>query len=172
MRCRVTKQLTFLQRRMKSCARAWRRWGAGVDFTDAQKIFNEIDVDGGQNGYIRFDEFSQWALKKHLDLEADDETEEVPLPTNNLASDNVAAHLDAKAAEEAADGATASTEAEAPQPRARDAAYWSDITTRLPAGRDQEQKLERARLFSRFDPNGNGYLSLAEVRARLRKPMH
>jgi len=57
-------------------------------------------------------------------------------------------------------------------PRARDAAYWSDITTRLPAGRDQEQKLERARLFSRFDPNGNGYLSLAEVRARLRKPMH
>jgi len=48
MRCRVTKQLTFLQRRMKSCARAWRRWGAGVDFTDAQKIFNEIDVDGAR----------------------------------------------------------------------------------------------------------------------------
>jgi len=33
---------------MKSCARAWRRWGAGVDFTDAQKIFNEIDVDGAR----------------------------------------------------------------------------------------------------------------------------
>jgi len=38
---------------------------------DAEKTFNEIDTNGG--GSILFDEFCNWAIKKNLDLEDDDD---------------------------------------------------------------------------------------------------
>jgi hypothetical protein len=47
-------------------------WGVHVD--DVEAAFNEIDSDG--HGMILFDEFSNWAIAKHLDLEDDDEHEE------------------------------------------------------------------------------------------------
>merc|ERR1719230_1538294 len=37
------------------------------------------------------------------------------------------------------------------------------LHAQLPIGRDRVSKLTRSKLFSRFDPNGNGILSLAEV---------
>merc|ERR1719478_1404635 len=37
------------------------------------------------------------------------------------------------------------------------------LHAQLPIGRDPSSKLARSKLFSRFDPNGNGILSLAEV---------
>jgi len=37
------------------------------------------------------------------------------------------------------------------------------LHAQLPIGRDHASKLTRHKLFSRFDPNGNGILSLAEV---------
>ena len=40
---------------------------------------------------------------------------------------------------------------------------WAGISTKLPLERDQEGVAKRAKLFRDFDPNGNGYLSLAEV---------
>eukprot|EP00965_Chrysotila_dentata_P054631 1813701-Pleurochrysis_carterae.AAC.2 len=57
---------------------------------------------------------------------ADDETEEVPLPTNNLASDNVAAHLDAKAAE-----TETAADASHPKPRADAESHQKDLVKHL-----------------------------------------
>ena len=40
---------------------------------------------------------------------------------------------------------------------------WETINTKLPIGREDEEKEKRKELFNQFDPNGNGFLSLAEV---------
>ena len=40
---------------------------------------------------------------------------------------------------------------------------WAAIRQRLPAQKGAEQQQKRKELFKQFDPNGNGYLSLAEV---------
>lgn len=45
---------------------------------------------------------------------------------------------------------------------------WEKINEKLPYERTPEAYQKRSELFSRFDPNGNGYLSLAEVDKGLR----
>jgi len=40
---------------------------------------------------------------------------------------------------------------------------WEAINAKLPYERTAEQKAKRKEIFTRFDVNGNGYLSLAEV---------
>eukprot|EP00980_Cylindrotheca_fusiformis_P029479 scaffold23479_cov143-Cylindrotheca_fusiformis.AAC.29 len=40
---------------------------------------------------------------------------------------------------------------------------WDMIQSKLPVEKTDEQKAKRQELFDGFDPNGNGYLSLAEV---------
>ena len=40
---------------------------------------------------------------------------------------------------------------------------WAEINAKLPFERSDEAKAKRKDLFQQFDPNGNGYLSLAEV---------
>ena len=40
---------------------------------------------------------------------------------------------------------------------------WEEINSKLPYQRNDEEKAKRRELFKQFDPNGNGYLSLAEV---------
>jgi Ca2+-binding EF-hand superfamily protein len=44
-------------------------WGVKVENPEAE--FKRIDKNGG--GVVLFDEFADWALKKHLDLQDDDE---------------------------------------------------------------------------------------------------
>jgi len=44
------------------------KWG--IKIPDAKAAFDSIDNNHG--GEIVFDEFCQWAIKKHLDLEDDD----------------------------------------------------------------------------------------------------
>ena len=41
---------------------------------------------------------------------------------------------------------------------------WDEINRKIPYEQTDEAKAKRRKLFSDFDPNGNGYLSLAEVR--------
>jgi len=40
---------------------------------------------------------------------------------------------------------------------------WAKVTSKLPSERTAEGKAARKKMFSEFDPNGNGILSLAEV---------
>ena len=40
---------------------------------------------------------------------------------------------------------------------------WDTINAKLPYERSDESKEKRRELFNQFDPNCNGYLSLAEV---------
>ena len=40
---------------------------------------------------------------------------------------------------------------------------WEEINAKLPFARTDEDKEKRKELFKQFDPNENGYLSLAEV---------
>jgi len=40
---------------------------------------------------------------------------------------------------------------------------WDEINAKLPFERTDEDKAKRKELFKQFDPNENGYLSLAEV---------
>lgn len=40
---------------------------------------------------------------------------------------------------------------------------WNVINENLPVGKDDDDKNKRKEMFKLFDPNGNGYLSLAEV---------
>jgi len=49
----------------------------GVKVKDPKAAFREIDKDGG--GMILFDEFADWALKKQLDIEDDDDFEDPAL---------------------------------------------------------------------------------------------
>lgn len=53
----------------KSALPKLEKWGVRVNDPDA--TFKEIDVNGG--GMILFDEFAEWAIKKQLDLEEDDD---------------------------------------------------------------------------------------------------
>ena len=41
---------------------------------------------------------------------------------------------------------------------------WDKLNAMLPFDRTKADKEERKKMFRNFDPNGNGYLSLAEVR--------
>jgi Ca2+-binding EF-hand superfamily protein len=40
---------------------------------------------------------------------------------------------------------------------------WQKIREKLPTDKTAEEKAKRMKMFEQFDPNGNGYLSLAEV---------
>ncbi|KAL2611349.1 hypothetical protein R1flu_023041 [Riccia fluitans] len=40
---------------------------------------------------------------------------------------------------------------------------WKAVAAKLPSEKTPEAKAKRSKLFSEFDPNGNGFLSLAEV---------
>lgn len=40
---------------------------------------------------------------------------------------------------------------------------WAALRDKMPTGKSAEDKQKRSELFKAFDPNGNGYLSLAEV---------
>ena len=40
---------------------------------------------------------------------------------------------------------------------------WKAIDARLPTKKDKESRRRRKKMFKEFDPNGNGYLSLAEL---------
>ena len=45
------------------------KWG--IDMSNPEKMWKECDRDGG--GMVLFIEFCDWAVKKHLDLEDDDD---------------------------------------------------------------------------------------------------
>jgi Ca2+-binding EF-hand superfamily protein len=49
---------------------------------------------------------------------------------------------------------------------------WADVNAKLPYQRTEEALRKRKDLFAQFDPNSNGYVSLAEVDRGLRDVLH
>ena len=64
------KRLTISE--FKKAVPTLAKWG--VEITDAEKSFKEIDTNGG--GQVLFDEFVDWALSKNLHLEDDENIDE------------------------------------------------------------------------------------------------
>ena len=52
------------------------------------------------------------------------------------------------------------------------ASVWETLQHKLPTARTPEAKKQRMELFNLFDPNGNGYLSLAECDKGCREQLH
>ena len=130
----------------------------GVKINDAEEEFKVIDKNGG--GIILFVEFSEWACEKGLD--ADGEGSDTDLETATQAGE-APKEPEAKPEEEKPAAAKKSGAAQREQ--------WDKIKTQFPADRSEESKAKRKELFSAFDPNGNGYLSLAEVDKGVRENM-
>ena len=125
-------------------------WGVRVANPAAE--FAAIDTNGG--GHILFDEFAGWALKQGLQL-LDDPPEdgEESLVNRHLSAEEAAA----KAASQPRAAAQASNAAPGGIPT------WVTLAKKLPTGKDDKGRAQRKRLFDLFDPNGNGFLSLAEI---------
>jgi len=122
-----------------------KKWG--ISITNAEETFDEVDTNGG--GQILFDEFADWSIKKALSVEFQ---VEMPPPTpKSVPKVDIAT----------SGGVVASTDEEA---KMESSSFdWDKIKEKLPAEKTDEQTAQRKELFDRFDPNGNGYLSLAEV---------
>lgn len=77
MFCRIDKSDDFKVdiNEFKKALGTLESWG--VKITDAQAEFNKIDTNKG--GVIMFDEFCEWAIKKQLDLEDDDDFDDEEL---------------------------------------------------------------------------------------------
>ena len=52
------------------------KWG--IDTSNMEQQWQEADSDG--KGQVLFTEFVNWAFKKHLDLEDDDDAEDLETP--------------------------------------------------------------------------------------------
>ena len=142
----------------------------GVTLGNANDEFDSIDANGG--GSILFDEFCAWALAKQLDLVEDDDDEEdqtvdVPLVASAGVA-NAAAAAKAKEYESKVEGGGRGGpvgqdyEGKAPG-LAMNNDDWRALAAKLPTGKGAAERKARMDMFSDFDPNGNGYLSLAEV---------
>ncbi|MHA7927728.1 MAG: EF-hand domain-containing protein, partial [Marinobacter sp.] len=114
--------------------------------SDPEKEFAAID--GNQGGEILFDEFADWALRRSLNQEGDDEDDFNRVIGSNGSFDSSLSHYEPPKATATED-----------RPRID----WDKINSKLPTDKTDEQKAKRKELFYQFDPNGNGYLSLAEV---------
>jgi hypothetical protein len=112
---------------------------------DAEKVFQEIDENGGGQ-IVLFDEFADWAIKKALDVVEEEE----PEPSDMQGSSKTPPNVTGSGSKVTASGGSSSID-------------WAKIRDKLPTEKTDEQKAKRKTLFERFDPNGNGYLSLAEV---------
>ena len=157
----------------------------GVKVKDPVATFKSIDTDGG--GMILFDEFADWALKLGLDLEDDDDFDDPALatlrgqtpppqsasprpsgasnaskPSTLSATPPVAPRDKSPAARSKSPLApTAATAGSPPRPPPVD---WARLRSKFPpVEKTPEAQRKRLEVFKLFDPNNNGYLSLAEI---------
>lgn len=151
----------------------FRRWGLRVAENwekDPRAVFRQIDRNGG--GAVLFDEFADFCLRHGVqqaaseDDDADDRHEAFEALQNkrpNLYGNAGTGHSPAK---------TAPSKAVSSAPQLRPLVDMELLNKQLPIGRDQSSKSDRNKLFSRFDPNGNGVLSLAEVDRGIKRVLH
>lgn len=129
----------------------------GVDISNPDGVFQEMDKNKG--GSVLFDEFSEWILEQHLLKEVEDEA--APPPAAPPATTAVTTSPSSAAA-------TGAIKPQKTLPPSKDALRTSgqdmaQIKQKLPIESTPADFQRRTELFNRFDPNGNGYLSLSEV---------
>jgi len=131
------------------------KWGVKID--DPAAAFKEIDVNGG--GQVLFDEFVVWATSKNLDLDDDDDNDCQQTLKETEAAKSLMKSKDAKSNSNKKVVKTQETPAKTTKMKVN----WKEIHDKLPMGKTAADKKKRAVMFRQFDPNGNGYLSLAEI---------
>lgn len=77
----------------RGAAERLRRWGVAVD--DAEAEFRKLDTNNG--GAVLFDEFCDWAIKKHLDLEDDDDFDAGDVGFRAAADSHLSVHAQRRA---------------------------------------------------------------------------
>eukprot|EP00992_Anisonema_acinus_P010634 TRINITY_DN6733_c1_g1_i11.p1 TRINITY_DN6733_c1_g1~~TRINITY_DN6733_c1_g1_i11.p1 ORF type:complete len:480 (+),score=88.83 TRINITY_DN6733_c1_g1_i11:54-1493(+) len=123
------------------------KWGVHVYYPEAQ--FNQIDKNGG--GMILFDEFADWAIQYSLDIEDDDDDPDDDF--QNFGSNLSSMHM-------GQGGPPKRMKGHFTRGRTFD---YNKLAEAMPSGRSRLEFARRDEMFRLFDPNGNGYLSLAEV---------
>lgn len=141
------------------------KWG--VKITDPEAEFKKMDLDG--MGHVLFDEFSHYSIEKALDLDTDIDDAELDKNLVHLKKDKKTSNevvLAAKKANRKKKQVNASHNVEKDD-FLRDIKIsdidWKVINDNLPIDHNEEDKNKRKIMFKQFDPNGNGYLSLAEI---------
>lgn len=165
------------EREFSSATDLLEKWGMTVD--DPSRIFREIDYDNG--GKILFDEFAHWAISQKLDLDDDDDVEAagagsglinqpvVKQKTGTKKSTKSPTSANSKVTvKQTVGGKKIETKTEKKSAGGNGGSGtgnvdWGAIAKTLPWGLDDDATKKRKVLFRKFDPNGNGYLSLAEV---------
>ena len=110
-----------------------------------------------------FDEFSAWALQKGLDMLDDGEEEGADsLLNQDKSASRVASQGVANTRKKIA-AIKSRPKGPPPPPKPTGPPKWLELAAQLPVGNDKKATAARIDLFTRFDPNGNGKLSLAEI---------
>jgi hypothetical protein len=111
-----------------------------------------VDVLGEGHGMVLFDEFCNWAIKKHIDL-GHHEEDEIELKVQSKFE------VQAEKSSGKADG----RQPEADHKLKIPPSVWQRLADKLPWKRTTAHHKRRIEMFKQFDPNGNGHLSLAEI---------
>lgn len=136
------------------------KWG--VTIKDAEAEFKKIDADGG--GSIFFNEFSHYCIQQSLDLEDDGADNELTEAVKELKQDG----WDPKKVEKYGHFKPLSQGEEEKHLKFMngiklDQVDWKKIAEWLPCHKNDKDARRREEIFKFFDPNNNGYLSLAEI---------
>lgn len=133
-------------------------WGVQVYYPE--QVYKKLDPRG--TGEVPFAVFAEWVIGQQLEKEPVSYGEELE------ASEKVGTQSN-KSMKSAPPGGRTKGAAVSSFRRGRTGAIdWGLIAEKLPFGRSSVEQARRKELFKLFDPNGNGYLSLAEVDKGLR----
>merc|ERR1719219_3172392 len=112
------------------------KWGVKVE--DAKATFDEMD--GNDGGQVLFNEFCRWAMKAHINVDGDVEEEFAQYEEEVIPK---------------------------PKKKKRDTTpeevkLLRSLDDKLPTGKTDDEKAQRAKMFESADQSGSGQLSLAE----------
>lgn len=128
-----------------------KKWG--VNIKDPKTEFNKIDVNKG--GSLLFDEFSHYCITMSLDLEDDGDDELYEEGEKKLVKDGRNPNEKQTFKVRTDYGDTSK-----PVNKKLD---WAEVKKLFPIQDTEADRNKREKMFCDFDPNGNNYLSLAEI---------
>ena len=138
----------------------------GLHIRDAYTTFHEIDINNG--GMILFDEFCDWAFQQRLDvIKNNDELDVFKYYNKNKPDKDIEESIydqvsSIQAIESEVEEGLTNININTPITSYINIDF-NELAKKLPIENTKEAKKERYELFNLFDPNANGYLSLAEI---------